>query len=186
MGLLPQDQQLVNMRAYPVEDEFAVALRDGRSVLLRPAIAADGNAIRDLFHRLPERDVFTRFFRSVRDLSNVDVQRLCNVNFESEVAFVAVSGTRENPRIVAQACYFIDPSSHLAETAFMISPDWQNCGLGGHMQRRMIAHATRNGVRGFVAEILATNPAMIRLAKACSTKVEVEKEDDMIRVTALF
>jgi len=33
-------------------------------------------------------------------LSLTMVQRLCNVNFENEVAFVAVAGTRENSQIV--------------------------------------------------------------------------------------
>jgi hypothetical protein len=57
----------------------------------------------------------------VRALSDDDMQRLCNLNFENEVAFVAATGTRENPQIVAHSCYFIDPSTNLAETAFMVS-----------------------------------------------------------------
>ena len=55
--------------------------------------------IRDLFHQLSEEDVYTRFFRRVRSLSNQEVQRLCNVNFENEVAFVAAAGPRESPQI---------------------------------------------------------------------------------------
>jgi RimJ/RimL family protein N-acetyltransferase len=186
LGYLPADQSLNNLRAYPVEDEVTVVLKDQRAVLLRPAMATDGDDIRNLFHRLSDRDVFTRFFRHVRGLSNGDVQRLCNVDFDNEVAFVAVSGTRENPQVVAQACYFIDPSTNLAETAFMVSPEWQGHGLGSQLQRRMIAHATARGVRGFVADILATNDNMIRLARAGSSNVSVEGTGDSVRVTALF
>src|SRR5262249_46399097 len=120
LGYVPAGQSLKNMRAYPVEEEVAVTLSDNRSVLLRPAQSTDGEGIRDLFHHLSEADVYTRFFRKIRGLSSDDVQRLCNVNFENEVAFVAVAGTRENPRIVAQSCYFVDPSTNLAETAFMV------------------------------------------------------------------
>jgi GNAT superfamily N-acetyltransferase len=139
-----------------------------------------------LFHRLSDRDVHTRFFRKVRGLSNKDVQRLCNLNFENEVAFVAVSGTRENPEVVAQACYFIDPSTNLAETAFMVRPDWQGCGLGGALQRHMAAHAQGRGVRGFVADILASNANMIRLARAGASNVQIESENGTVHVTALF
>jgi acyl-CoA hydrolase/RimJ/RimL family protein N-acetyltransferase len=186
LGYLPPDQTLKNMRAYPVEEERTVTLKDQRSVLLRPAGSSDGDAIRTLFHSLSDRDVYTRFFRKVRGLSSKDVQRLCNVNFENEVAFVAVTGSRENPQIVAQSCYFIDPSTNLAETAFMVHPDWQGSGLGTALQHRMTEHAKARGVRGFVAEILASNPNMIRLARSGSSNVNVETTSDTVRVTVLF
>ena len=186
MGYLPQGQTLKNMRAYPVEEEAQVLLNDQRQVLLRPAASSDGDAIRTLFHQLSDRDVYTRFFRKVRGLSNQDVQRLCNMNFENEVAFVAATGTRENPRIVAQSCYFIDPSTNLAETAFMVHPAWQGCGLGSAMNRRMAEHARLRGVRGFVAEIMADNDAMIRLARAGATDVSVEHTGGTVRVTTLL
>ncbi len=186
LGYLPADQSLKNLRAYPVEEERTVKLKDQRTVLLRPAVSSDGVGIRDLFHSMSDQDVYTRFFRKVRGLSGKEVQRLCNVNFESEVAFVAVSGTRENPQIVAQSCYFIDPSTNLAETAFMVHPGWQGCGLGSILQRRMTEHAIGRGVRGFVAEILPSNANMIRLASNGSSNVSVEKTSDSVCVTTMF
>ena len=50
------------MRAYPVEDERRVRLKDGAEVLLRPARASDAGGIRDLFFKLPEDDIYTRVF----------------------------------------------------------------------------------------------------------------------------
>ena len=185
-GYIPADQSLKNLRAYPVEEEHTVELKDRRTVLLRPAVSSDGAEIRNLFHSLTDEDVKTRFFRTVRGLSADDVQRLCNVNFENEVAFVAVAGTRENPQIVAQSCYFVDPSTNLAETAFMVGPAWQGSGLGKAMQQRMIEHARSRGVLGFVAEILSINAHMIKLANAGSSNVRVEPNGETVKVTALF
>lgn len=190
MGYVPAEQALKNMRAYPVEEEIVLSLakgpRAGESVMLRPSASNDGDGIRDLFHRLSDRDRYTRFFRKVKGLSNRDVQRLCNMNFDNEVAFVAVSGTRENPQIVAQACYFTDPGTNLAETAFMVHPDWQGCGLGAALQRRMAEHARGRGVLGFVAEIMASNENMIRLARAGQGNVSVENSGSTVRVTTRF
>ena len=186
LGYVPAEQSLKNMRAYPVEEERTVKLKDQRTVLLRPAVSSDGVGIRDLFHSMSDEDVYTRFFRKVRGLSRKEVQRLCNVSFETEVAFVAVSGSRENPQIVAQSCYFIDPSTNLAETAFMVHPKWQGCGLGSILQRRMTEHAISRGVRGFVAEILPGNTNMIRLASNGSANISVEKSSDSVCVTTLF
>ena len=186
MGYLPDAQTLKNMRAYAVEEEVTVTLKDGRVVLLRPAVSTDGEGIRDLFHSMSESDVYTRFFRKVRELSGQDVQRLCNVDFENEVAFVATTGARENPQIVAQACYFVDASTNLGETAFMVSPKWQGCGLGAALQRRLAEHAAARGVRGFVAEMLSTNANMVRLAHTGTANVSVEANGTTVRVTALF
>ncbi len=186
LGYIGAEQTLKNMRAYPVEEEISVPLKGGRDVLLRPSGSSDGDGIRALFHDLSDRDRYTRFFRKVRGLSNRDVQRLCNMNFENEVAFVAVTGSRENPQIVAQACYFTDPGTNLAETAFMVHPDWQGCGLGQALQRRMVEHAQGRGVRGFVAEIMASNDKMIRLAQTGTREVSVESTGGTVRVTMIF
>jgi RimJ/RimL family protein N-acetyltransferase len=97
-----------------------------------------------------------------------------------------VAGTRENPQIVGQACYFIDPSTNLAETAFIVSPQWQGCGLGAAMQQRMTEHAKARGVRGFVAEIMSINAHMIKLANTVSSTVQVQSDGTTVKVTALF
>ena len=186
LGYIPPDHQMRNWRAYAVGEEHAATLKDGRAVLLRPAVPTDGDPVRDLFHRLPERDVYTRFFRKIKGLSLKDVQRLCNLNDDTEVALVAVTGPREHPQVVAHALYVVDPSTNLAETAFMVHPDWQGGGLGALLQQRLAALAQARGVRGFVAEILATNDRMLRLARGGAGGVEVEHLGSTVKVTALF
>lgn len=183
---LPADQTLQNMRAYPIEEERRITLKNGKNVLLRPAHSSDATAIRNLFFTLPEDDVYTRFFRRVKALSNKEVQRLCNFSYENEVGFVAVTGPREHEVIIGQGCYFVNPSTNLAETAFLVDPAWQGTGLGGSLQRRLAEHAQARGLRGFVAEILPQNAKMIALARGGSDKVTVEKDEDTVHVTALF
>ncbi len=186
LGYLSADQTLQNLRAYPVEEELTITLKDNRSVLLRPALSSDAQGIRDLFHHLSEADVYTRFFRHVRGLSNAEVQRLCNLNYENEVAFVAIAGPREASEIVAQACYFINPTTNLADTAFMVHPDWQGSGLGTALQNCMAQHAKKRGLRGFVADVLPGNTRMLRLARNGPPTVQVEKNSDSVHITQLF
>ena len=186
LGLLPAGQQLHNRQAAEPRDEAPCTLADGRRVLLRPAQASDEAGVRELFHELPACDVYARFFRKVKGLSDLDLQRLCNLDFEREAAFVACAGEREDARLVAHACYFADPATGLAETAFMVHPGWQGRGLGAALQARLAAHARRHGVRGFVAEIMAGNARMIRLARAGEGRVSVHEEGGTVRVTTLF
>jgi acyl-CoA hydrolase/GNAT superfamily N-acetyltransferase len=186
MGYIAAEQTLHNLKAYPVEDEQSVTLKDGRTVLLRPASSSDAQGIRELFHHLSEEDVYTRFFRHVRGLSDAEVDRLCNVNYESEVAFVAMAGSREDEAIVGQACYFINPTTNLADTAFMVHPDWQGCGLGTALQNCMVTHAKRRGLRGFEADILPGNDRMLRLARGGAADVQMQRDHDSVRITQLF
>lgn len=186
LGYLPADQTLQSMRDYPMEEERVVALKNSCQVMLRPAHASDAEGIRALFHSMPADDIFTRFFRQVKSLSNVEVQRLCNLNYETEVAFVAVVGPRENEKVIGQSCYFINPSTNLAETAFMVDPAWQGTGLGTALQRCLADHGRARGLRGFVAEILPGNSKMLALARGCSDNIHVERDEDSVHVTMLF
>jgi acyl-CoA hydrolase/RimJ/RimL family protein N-acetyltransferase len=186
LGYLSADQTLQNLQAYPVEEELTITLKDNRVVMLRPAQSSDAQGIRDLFHHLSEADIYTRFFRHVRGLSNAEVQRLCNVNYESEVAFVAAFGPREEAQIVGQSCYFINPTTNLADTAYMVHPEWQGCGLGGALQNCMAAHAKKRGLRGFVADVLPDNVRMLSLARNGPSNVFVERDNDSVHLTQLF
>ena len=106
LGYIATEQFLASQAAYLVQEERRVKLKNGADVLVRPARAADADALQALFHRLSSDDIYTRFFRRVRSLSFKELQTLCNVNHETEVAFVAVTGPRENEVVVGSGCYF--------------------------------------------------------------------------------
>jgi hypothetical protein len=133
-----------NLRAYAVEDEATVRLKDRRDLLLRPVIPTDVEGVCQIFHRLSVREVYTRFFRKRRGLTNQVVQRLRNLDQDNEVTLVAVTGTRKQPVICGHAMYDVDPSTYLAETDVIAHPDWQ--GRGRRRGRRLgIQPQSRSG-----------------------------------------
>jgi acyl-CoA hydrolase/GNAT superfamily N-acetyltransferase len=186
LGYALTEQQLDTLRPYLVEEERTVSLKGGRQLLIRPARASDAMGMKDIFYQMSQHDVYTRFFRRLNALSFKEAQRLCNVDFENEVAFVAVSGSRENEQIVGSCCYFLNPSTNLAEVAFMIIPEWQSSGLGGAFQARLMEYAKKRGVRGFVADILAENTKMVSLAKRACNNVTVHKDGSTVEVVMMF
>jgi RimJ/RimL family protein N-acetyltransferase len=184
-SLVPAAHRLGGGLGYLVEEERVIWLKSGSKVMLRPARGSDVQSMQVMFHRMSSEDVYTRFFRSVSALSYEEAQRLCNVDFERDVAFVAVVGPRENEEIVGTGAYFLNPSTNLAEVAYMVIPEWQSSGLGAALQQRLKEFAVDQGVRGFVAELLQANTAMLNLAKRLGN-IEVKTEDDVYRVTSLF
>jgi len=186
LGYVRADQYLASQVAYSVDAERIVTLKNGSKAMIRPARASDAGPLQGLFHRLSDEDVYTRFFRRVRALSYRELQTLCNVNHETDVAFLAVIGPRENEKIIGSACYFLNPTTNLAEVAFMIAPEFQGAGLGTALQACLQEYAMSRNVRGFVFEILPRNTSMLRLAARAQGTVTTSRDEEVVHVTALF
>jgi acyl-CoA hydrolase/GNAT superfamily N-acetyltransferase len=186
LGYVQPDQPLRRAIAYPVEEERHIELRNGEKVLIRPARASDARDLQLFFHQMPLDDQYTRFFSRLRSLSFTEVQNLCNVDQSSAVAFLAVTGPRENETVIASACYYLNQSTNMAEVAYMVLRDWQGSGLGLALQSRLVEHARARAIRGFIAEMLATNAGMLNLARRATEHVTVELEGDTYLVTMLF
>jgi acyl-CoA hydrolase/GNAT superfamily N-acetyltransferase len=186
LGYVRPEQSLESRVSYPIEEERRVVLKNGQSVLLRPTRASDAEALQDLFYDLPEGDVYTRFFHRLKSLTRQEAERFCNVNHDTEVAFLAVVGDREGETVIGSACYFVNRSTNMAEVAYMIVPQWQGTGLGSVLQQRLIEHARARGLLGFTAEILATNARMVSLAKRACDHVSIERDGDTLEVTMRF
>lgn len=164
MGLIPPDQKLRSRRDYPVEEERTIKLRDGREVLLRPTKTTDAPLLQSLFYELDPESVFTRFFRNLSSLTRQAAEHLCSVSYDQEMAFAAVIGDQEShERIIATSSYYVAPDTGLADVGYMVSPDFQGQGLGTAIHERTVEYAKANGVRGFTADILDSNPAMLRV-----------------------
>src|SRR5258708_15331186 len=161
-------------------------LKNGATVLIRPARASDAGALQAQFHRLTPYQVYTRFCRRARSLSYAELQTLCNVNHETEVAFLAVTAPRESEVVVGSACYFLNSTTNLAEIAFMVAPEWQGQGVGTALQARLQGYGIGRGVRGFVAEMLPRNARMLRLATHAPRTVSTTRDDDSEHVTILL
>lgn len=164
LGLVPLDQKMRSRRDYPVEEERTIVLRDGTEVLLRPTTTTDAPQLQELFYELDPESVYTRFFRNLSSLTRQAAEHLCSVSYSDEMAFAAVLGDVESgERIIATSSYYVDADTGLADVGYMVSPDYQGQGLGTALHARTVEYAKANGVRGFTADILESNPSMLHV-----------------------
>ena len=170
---------------YPQEEEREFMLKNNTKIVVRPSKASDVNGLQNLFYQLPPEDVYTRFFRNLKCLSVSEAEHLCNVDYNKEMAFVITAGERENEKIVGSSFYTVNPSTHMADVAYMVLHEWQGMGLGTILQQRMVEYAKSKGLRGFTADILANNHAMLKLAKKCG-KLTHKLSRDVYEVEMLF
>ena len=141
--------------------------------------------LQDIFYNLGPEDIRTRFFTRLSSLPVSKAEHLCNVDYENEMAFVAIAGKRENERLVGSSCYSLDPSTNMAEVAYMNHPDWQGIGLGKALQQRTVEYAKARGIRGFTADILEENKSMLAVIRAAG-KVTMKQVLTEFRVTVEF
>lgn len=67
-----------------------------------------------------------------------------------------------------------------------MAPEWQGQGLGTALQTRLQEYAMARGVKGFIAEILASNLRMVRLAANAPGVATTAHDEDTVQVTILF
>ena len=185
-GLVGHKQRLRSRTAYPVAEVREARLRDGRKMQVRPTRTSDTGAMQELFHRLSEEDVRTRFFQKLTSLTDTAAQHLCSVDYEEEMAFAAVIGPSAHQRIVATSTYFLNPASGLAEVAYIVDPEWQGAGLGALLHARLVDYARDHGARGLTADVLAENSRMLRVFERGDHSFSVEIEAGVADVTMLF
>ena len=185
-GLVGRKQQLHSRRAYPDAEVRTVVLRDGREILVRPTRTSDTGAMQELFYRLSEEDIQTRFFQKLTSLTDTAAQYLCSVDYEQDMAFVAVVGPSEHERIVAASSYYLSPATNLAEVAYMVDPDWQGQGLGAILHSGLVEYARKRGARGLRADVLPNNRRMLRIFERGDYTLSTDTDAGVEELTMLF
>ena len=185
-GLVGKGQRLRSRTAYPVAQVRDVRLRDGREVQIRPTRTSDAGALQELFYRLSEEDVRTRFFQKLTSLTDTAAQHLCSVDYEEEMAFAAVVGPPANERIVGASTYFLNPATGLAEVAYLVDPEWQGAGLATIMHAGLVEYAREHGAQGLRADVLVGNSPMLQVFRRGDHSFETEIDVDVTEVTMRF
>jgi len=167
LGYVREEQVLKCKGDYPLEEEREFELKNNAKILVRPSKPSDVSGLQDLFYKLPPKDIYTRFFNNLKSLSISQAEHLCNVDYENEMAFVVTTEKREKEKIIGSAFYAVNPSTRMADVGYMVLHEWHGMGLGAILQQRMVEYAKARGLRGFTADILSENAAMLKLAQKC-------------------
>jgi acetyltransferase len=131
----------------------------GESFTIRPIRPEDAEAHGAFFKRLSPEDVRYRFFSAMRELSAEQLARLTQVDYEREIAFVAV---RESTgETVGVARLVREVGSPEGEFAVVVQPDVKGRGLARHLMQRLIDWARMRHLSAVVGQVLADNAPML-------------------------
>jgi acetyltransferase len=170
------------IRPYPNQYTAPFRLRDGREVTIRPICPEDEPLIVALHAAHSEHTIRMRFFSLVKTLSRESLIRLCHLDYDREMALVAVQGKGEASQILGVSRYYLNPETGTAEFALVVRDAAQGQGLGRHLLERLIAIAQQHGVRRVVGQVLSENQPMLELTRSLGFTASLTEDAMVISV----
>ena len=167
-------EQRLSIRPYPRHLEENVQI-DAQSLLLRPIRPEDEAAHRDFLGRLVPQDTYFRFFHMVKSWPHAQLARLTQIDYDREMAFVAVRFPGAQPEILGVVRAVADPDNLRAEFAIVVRSDLKGRGMGHCLLQKLIRYTRERGTRELVGEVMADNRAMLALARACGFQTRTAK-----------
>ncbi|MEX0333693.1 bifunctional acetate--CoA ligase family protein/GNAT family N-acetyltransferase [Vibrio tubiashii] len=170
-------QQRLAIRPYPVEYEQLITLKDGEEVLLRPILPEDEPHHADFIHNVSKEDLYKRFFTDVGEFNHEALANLTQIDYDREMAFVAVSQSRVGCPIIGVSRALINPDNTDAEFAILIRSDLKGNGLGKVLMKKIIEYCQHKGTKQMSGMTMPTNRGMLMLAQGLGFKLDVQFED---------
>jgi len=156
-------------------------LKNGTEVTIRAIRPEDEPLIIALHAGHSEYTLRMRFFSLVKTLSHDSLIRLCHLDYDREMALVAVRHDGDSPHILGVSRYSLTDEPGAAEFALVVGDAHQRQGLGRHLLTRLIDIARESGVKRLVGEVLAENYPMLDLTASLGFRPE-GVEDGVVKV----
>jgi acetyltransferase len=167
---------------YPFQYVQGIVLDNGMPALIRPVRPEDEPLIYDLFKTLSEDTIVFRFNQRLIDMPHERLARYCQLDYERELAFVAVlKKDLGKEQVIADVRMLKMPDLETAELAILVADEWQGHGIGTLLIDYCVRIARELEIRTLWMEILRTNAKMLHLANGSGFK-EAYTDKDMVRV----
>jgi acetyltransferase len=156
-----------------------------RTVTLRPIRPEDEARHLQLLEKVSPEDIRMRIFYSRRSIERTELARLTQIDYEREMAFVAVApvprkdagGDTGELETLGVVRTITDPDNRDAEFGILVRSDLQGAKLGRRLLTKIIAYQKARGTQRIVATVLRENTRMLALAKDLGFEPEGEQPE---------
>ena len=170
---------------YPADMTSVLHLADGSPVTLRAIRPEDADMEQEFVRNLSQNSRYFRFMNTVRELTPAMLIRFTQIDYDREMAFVAVREEGGREIEIGVARYVTNPDAETCEFALVVADAWQGKGLGRRMLERLIEVARSRGLRTMVGHVLAGNQAMLGLCSKLGFVISDHPEDAALKRATL-
>lgn len=157
-------------------------LKDGATVTVRPMHPDDANMLQQLVQRISPESRYFRFASTMTELSPHMLARLALIDYEREMALVAVA--HDAHRILAVSRYVTNSDRYSCEFSLLVDDAYAGQGLGSRMMKSIMEVAKDRGLREIDGLILANNTAMLRLMHKLGFSISTFEDDPDFKVAS--
>ncbi len=168
---------------YPMHLVERTRLADGATLILRPIRPDDAERVDRFVRELSPESRRFRFMHSLESLTPQMLADLTRIDYSRDMGLVALLDDGREPRPVGEACYFGNADGASAEFAIAVGDAVRGHGIGSRLMRTLMRAARGHRLLRLEGEVLADNPAMLRLMKALGFEMRRCSEDrHLVRV----
>ena len=150
----------------------------GEKFILRPIRPEDAAAHAAFFNRLSPDDVHFRFFSFMRSLPAEQITRMTDVDYEREIAFIAVRTNGETAGVARLIRN--DMAGAIAEFAIVVDDGAKHKGVATQLMRVIIDWGKSRGVMRINGQILADNLPMLAFIRRLGFHLTASAEEPNI------
>lgn len=179
--LMPYSHMAIH--PYPHELTEHYQLANGINITIRPIRPEDGDLEKDFVHRLSERSKYFRFMQTLQELTPEMIVRFTQIDYDREMAFIAVSEQDTPPKEYGVGRYIMNPDGRSAEFALVVSDDSQCKGIGTRLMKTLMRAAKFKGIAYIEGEVLTVNKPMLSFVSKLGFSIEdVPGDPEVVRV----
>lgn len=172
---------------YPTHLVTLWQLPDGTNVTIRPMRPEDAAIEREFVRNLSKEAKYFRFMHAVEELSEAMLVRFTQLDYDREVALIAVTEEKGREVEIGVCRYAINPDGESCEFALVVSDQWQHKAIGHKLMGSLIDAARSKGLKTMEGEVLADNHNMLTLVATLGfTIVPSQEESSIMKVTKVL
>ncbi len=179
----PMRSPYAHMAIHPYPAELVTKWQPsgGPPITLRPIRPEDAQMEQEFVKGLSEGSRYFRFMNTVRELTPTMLMRFTQIDYDREMAFVAVHEEGGREIEIAVGRYITNPDGRSCEFAIVVADAWQCKGLGRRMLELLIEVARSRGLEAMIGDVLSGNQPMLGLCQKLGFEASDHPEDAAAR-----
>jgi acetyltransferase len=166
---------------YPSQLSVSYQTNDGQTVKIRPIRPEDADLEQDFVKHLSPEAKYFRFMNTLRELSQAQLVRLTQIDYDREMAFVAVVEKDGETCEVGVSRYAINPDGESCEFAVVVADAWQGKGVARRLMTVLIDAARNRGLKYMNGDFLAENTRMLKFVAGLGFVLSTHPEDSGLK-----
>ena len=180
----PSADRYAHMAIYPYPTHLVSnqQLADGTDVTIRPIRPEDAEIEQNFVRNLSEESRYFRFMNSVQELSESMLVRFTQIDYNREMALIAVKHEHGLEVELGVARFAINPDGESCEFALVVADNMRGKGLGHKLMIALMDAARSKGMKIMEGNALSNNVSMLKLMERLDFSIEACSENSNVKI----